>query len=322
MKVFITRNIPEIGVRKLREAGFEVSIRNADSPIPSTELRQGVQNADALFSLLTDRIDSDVLNNAKNLRVIGQMAAGLDNIDIPTATQKKIAICHTPGVLTEATADFTFALMMAAARRIVEGDEMVRGGRFNGWGPEMLLGYPIYGKTIGIIGMGQIGAAVARRARGFDMPILYTSRTRKGRLEGYLGIQWQPFDTILKEVDFLCIHTPGGKDTFHKIGERELGLMKKTAILVNMARGGVVDDQALVRALKEKRIAAAGLDVFEGEPKVHPELLSMKNVVLAPHAGSATYDTRNRMASSTAEQIIAVLQGKTPAHCANPEALT
>ncbi len=321
-KVFITRPIPETGIRKLQEGGLEILQRDLDRPISRQELLEGAREADALFSLLTDRLDREFFESAKKLRVVGQMAAGLDNIDIPEATKRKISICHTPGILTEATADFTFALLLAAARRIVEGDQQVREGRFNGWGPNMLLGSPVYGKTLGILGMGQIGAAVARRARGFDMAVLYTSRTRKGRLESQWGIQWQPPDTIYKEVDFLSIHLPGGPETFHRIGARELGLMKKSAILLNMSRGGVVNDSALAQALKEKRIAAAALDVFEGEPKIHPELLKLDNVILAPHAGSATGETRNRMAASAAEQIVAVLAGKKPAHCINPELLS
>lgn len=321
MKVFLTRTPPEAGPRKLREAGLELRIRESSRPIGKPELIEGLRDADAAFTFLTDPVDAEVLGASKRLRVIGQMAAGLENIDLDAAAARRIVVCHTPGILTEACADFAFALMLAAARRVPEGDRAVREGRFEGWGPEVLLGLPVYGHSLGILGMGQIGAAVARRARGFDMAVLYASRTRKGQLESQWGLQWQPLDTILKEVDFLSIHLPGGKDTFHRIGAGELSLMKRTAILVNMSRGGVVDDAALAAALRERRIAAAALDVFEGEPRVHPELLRLGNVVLAPHAASATSETRNRMAASAAEQIVAVLAGKRPAHCANPEVL-
>lgn len=308
MKVFVTRTIPETGLRKLREAGLELSVREADRPIAKSELIEGVRQANALLCFLTDPVDAEVLESAKSLRVLGQMATGLDNIDLAAAARRGIAVCNTPGIPTEATADLTFALLLAAARRLVEGDRLMREGGFKGWGPQLLLGAPVYGKSLGILGMGRIGAAVARRARGFDMPVLYTSKTRKGRLESQWGIQWQPLDTILREVDFLSIHLPGGPETFHRIGERELRLMKPTAILVNMSRGGVVDDVALAAALHEGRLGGAALDVFEGEPRVHPELLRLPQVVLTPHLGTGTREAREHMALSIAGQIIAALE--------------
>lgn len=311
MKVFLTRQIPEPGLCKLRDAGLEIVVRQADRPISKLELIEGVRDADALFCFLCDPVDAEAIESAKKLRVIGQMAAGLDNIDLAAAKRRGIVVSNTSGSHSEATADFTFALMLATARRVVEGDRMVREGRFFGWGPELLVGAPLYGKSLGILGMGRIGTAVARRARGFDMAVLYTSRTRQGRVESQWGVQWQPLDTILREVDYLSIHLPGGAETFHRIGERELQLMKKTAILINMSRGGVVDDAALAAALREGRLGGAALDVFEGEPRVHPDLLAAPNLVLAPHAGTATTQARRNMAVATAEQIVAAL-GKHP----------
>ncbi|PKK81599.1 MAG: D-glycerate dehydrogenase, partial [Thermoplasmata archaeon HGW-Thermoplasmata-2] len=229
------------------------------------------------------------------------------------------AVTNTPGVLTDATADVAWALLFAAARRIAEGDRMVRTGKFNGWSPTMMLGQDVQGKILGVIGAGRIGTAFALKSRGFGMKVLYFARQRNEMLEKELGAKKVPLDELLKTADFVSIHIPLTAETKHLIGERELRTMKKTAVLVNTARGPVIDEKALAKALKEKWIFGAGLDVYENEPMVNEELLSLDNVVLAPHIGSATVETRSRMAMMAVENIIAALEGKVPPNCVNPE---
>ncbi|MEM2583839.1 MAG: D-glycerate dehydrogenase, partial [Candidatus Thermoplasmatota archaeon] len=276
---------------------------------------------DALICLLTDKIDAEVMENGKNLKVIANYAVGVDNIDIAEATKRGIFVTNTPGVLTETVADLAFALMMAIARRIVEGDAFMRQKKFKGWAPMLLLGRDIYGKTLGVVGLGRIGKAFAKRAIGFSMNILYYSRHRDEEFEKETNARFVSLQELLKESDFISLHLPLTKETYHIIGEKELKMMKKTAYLINTSRGKCIDEKALIKALKEGWIAGAALDVYENEPEVSDELLSLNNVVLAPHIGSASYETRSRMAIMVAENVLAALNGKIPPQCLNPEAI-
>src|SRR3712207_6588339 len=245
-----------------------------------------------------------------NLKVIANMAVGYDNVDLEAANERGIVVTNTPEVLNETTADTAFMLMLAASRRLGEGERIVRSGRWEAWGPKMLLGPDVWGKKLGIVGFGRIGQALARRARGFDMEILYSARSRREEAERELDARYLELDVLLEECDFLSLHTPLTEETTHLIGAEELGRMKIEAVLVNTSRGPVVDEAALAEALAEQRIFAAGLDVYENEPEVHPKLLELENVVLAPHIGSASIETRDRMAVLAAENIVAVLDRK------------
>jgi len=316
-KVFVTREIPKSGLDMISQF-YSVEVWREYTPPPRHVLLEKAGEVDALVTLLTDRIDRELLDNAPRLRIIAQYAVGYDNIDLEHATRLGIYVTNTPGVLTDATADLTWALLLAAARRIVEADGFVRSGDYwrtgTGWHPMMMLGTHVTGKTLGIVGMGRIGQAVARRARGFGMRILYYQRHRLPReVEEELGASYVDLDTLLAESDFVTLHVPLTPETRHMIGERELRLMKRTAILVNTARGAVLDTEALVRALEEGWIAGAALDVFEQEPLPpdHP-LTRFRNVVLAPHIGSATVDTRAKMAELVAENLVAFYRGEVP----------
>jgi len=317
-KIFITRRLPEEGLQLLKE--YELEIYEGDAPPSKEEIIEGVKDKDALICLLTDKIDAEVMDSAPNLKIIANYAVGIDNIDVKEATKRGILVTNTPGVLTETVADLAWALLMAVARRIVEGDKFMREGKFKGWAPLLMLGSDIYGKTIGIIGAGRIGSAVARRAKGFNMRILYYSRKRNEKLEEECNAEYVDLETLLKEADFVSLHTPLTEETYHMIGEKELKIMKPTAYLINTGRGKCVDEEALVKALKEGWIRGAALDVFENEPAIHPELKKLDNVVLTPHIGSASYETRSKMAVMVAENVIAALEGKLPPNCVNPEA--
>lgn len=286
--------------------------------MPRDELLRRVEDKDGLLCHLSDRIDRELLERADRLRAISIYAVGYNNIDLIAASERGIKVTNTPGVLTEATADLTWALLLSAARRISESDRYVREGRFKGWGPNLFLGIDVHGKTIGVVGMGSIGAAVARRARGFGMTVLYHNRTRS-QSEGELGARLVSLEELLQRSDFVTVHVPLTPATEHLIGERELGLMKRDAVLVNVSRGPVVDEDALVRALREHHIRAAGLDVYEREPEVHPGLMTLENVVLTPHTGSATVGTRERMAVMAATNLIDALEGRTPANLVAPK---
>ncbi|MCX7716173.1 MAG: D-glycerate dehydrogenase, partial [Endomicrobia bacterium] len=261
------------------------------------------------------------MDKAKNLKIIANYAVGFNNIDVKEATSRKIPVTNTPGVLTETTADLAFALLMSVARRIVESDRFLREGKFKGWAPMLFLGNDIYGKTIGIIGFGRIGQAVAKRALGFDMKVLYYDTNRvKPEIEKKYSAIYKSLSELLKESDFISIHVPLTQETYHLISDKEFDLMKPTSYLINTSRGPVVDEKALVRALKNKKIAGAALDVFENEPEVEAELIDMPNTVLVPHIGSATIETRTKMALMAAENIIAVLvENKIPPNIVNPE---
>lgn len=321
-KVYVTREIPERGLNLIKKH-FETEVWTEYAPPPKKTIIQKVRDIDALVSLLSDPIDAEVFDAAPKLKIVAQLAVGFDNIDVKEATKRGIYVTNTPGVLTETTADFAWALLMAVARRVVEADKYVRSGQWKvGWHPSMLLGRDIYGATLGIVGIGRIGEAVARRAKGFGMKILYYDVVRRQDLETQLGIEYVDLDTLLQKSDFVSIHVPLMKETYHLIDERRLKLMKKTAYLINNSRGPVVDEKALYKALKEGTIAGAGLDVFEQEPlPMDSPLLKLENVVLAPHISSASYETRSRMAEMVAQNLIAFFEGKTPPNLVNMEVL-
>jgi lactate dehydrogenase-like 2-hydroxyacid dehydrogenase len=299
------------------EAHCEVTVNPHDRVLTPDELMEGVRNADGLLCLLTDEITSRVMDANPNLKVISNYAVGFNNIDVSAATERGIPVTNTPGVLTDATADLAWALIMAVSRRIVEGDTYTREGRFVGWGPMLLLGSGVAGKTLGIVGMGRIGQAVARRATGFDMRILYHDIEPVASVEESYNARFVGLEELLQESDFVTLHAPLTDETRHMIGERELGLMRKTAYLINTARGPLVDEKALVEALKDGVIAGAGLDVYEDEPWLAPGLAKLPNAVLLPHLGSATLETRSKMAEMAAGNVLAALQGETPPNLVN-----
>ena len=321
-KIFITRDLPGDPTPRLRGVA-EVFVWPHDEPPVHDEIVRRAADADALLTMLTDRIDAAVLDAGKRLLIVAQMAVGYDNIDVPAATKRGMLVTNTPGVLTETTADLAFSLLLAAARRVVEGDRLTRTGGWKSWHPSFLLGRDVHRATLGIVGLGQIGEAVARRARGFDMRILYHDRSRHSQAEAELGVEFVDFDRLLRESDFVSLHVPLSTETRHLIGERELSLMKPSAVLMNAARGPVVDQRALYAALRERRIAAAGLDVTEVEPiPLDDPLLTLDNVVITPHVGSASVATRARMAEMAVESILQALRGELPSNCVNPEALS
>jgi glyoxylate reductase len=323
-RIFVTQPIAESALARLR-AVASVKVNPDDSRIiPKTALIAAVKKADILFCLLHDKIDKAVVAANPKLRHIAAQSISPSNIDVAEATARGIAVTVVPPVTTEATADLNFGLMLAVARRIVEGDRLVRAGKFPGGQSRHLLGSFVFGKTIGLVGGGGlIGKAVARRAHGFGMRVLYWTPRRKPEAEEReAGLTYVPLDELLRESDFVSLHQPLNATTRHQIGGRELGLMKKTAFLINTARGPIVDEAALVRALKGKKIAGAGLDVFEHEPRVSPELKTMKNVVIVPHLGSATIEVREEMAGIVVDNILALLEGRKPPNCVNPEVLT
>jgi glyoxylate reductase len=321
-KVLVTRILPGKALDILGRECSYLEVNREERPMSKEEIMGRIRDMDGLLCLLTDRIDSEIMDSAPNLKIISNYAVGYDNIDVNAATERGIMVTNTPGVLTETTADLTWALIMAIARRIVEADRFTREGKFRGWSPTLFLGQDVYGKTIGIIGLGRIGFAVARRALGFDMRILYYDLSRVDeRIEKAVKAQFVTLEELLRQSDFVTIHVPLTQETRHLIGERELGLMKPTAYLINAARGPIVDEAALYRALKERRIAGAALDVYEEEPKIYPGLAELDNVVLVPHIGSASVETRGRMAEMAVENLLAGLSGKVPPNLVNPEVL-
>jgi glyoxylate reductase len=306
--LYITRLLPQ-PVLDAIPRHYRMLTEPTDQPPTAEELRHGFAQADAVICTLTDRIDASLLAHATNLKIIANYAVGYNNIDLPAATRRGIMITNTPDVLTDATADLTWTLLLALARRIVEGDTWVRTGHWPGWTPTQLLGADVSGKTLGIVGMGRIGQAVAKRASGFQMPVIYAGRHRLPTPED-LTWERQPLDAVLATSDFVSLHVPLTDSTRHLIGRRELTLMKPTAYLINTSRGPVIDETALVSALEASTIAGAGLDVYEEEPMVSSGLRSLPNVVLLPHLGSATLETRVRMGLICLENIAAVLEGR------------
>ncbi len=314
-KIVCTADLFDDEVERLRHAGHTVWLHSGDGQISQEKLIAELADAEALICLLTDRIDQELISAASTLRIIANVAVGYENIDIGAACERGIIVTNTPDVLTEATADLTFALLLGAARRIAEADAAVRRGEFPTWGLDQpLTGSGVFGKTLGIVGMGRIGTAVARRGRrGFGMRVLYHNRTRDAAAEEDLGVEWVPFERLLEESDYVSVHVPLTDETHHLFGRGAFERMKPTAILVNVARGPVVDEAALVGALEAGTIAGAGLDVYEDEPNVHPGLLRLRErVVLTPHLGSATRETRKRMAELAVSNVLAVLSGKEP----------
>jgi glyoxylate reductase len=322
-RVFVSQPIADSALKRLR-ALASVNVFLDDSRIiPRRTLISAVRKADILFCLLHDKIDRAVIAANPKLRHIAAQSITPSNIDVAEAIKRSIPVTVVPPVTTEATADLTFGLMLAVARRMVEGDRLVRAGKFPGGQSRHLLGSIVHGNTVGLIGGGGlIGKAVARRAHGFSMRVLYwTPRRKPENEEREAGLTFAPLDQLLRESDFVSIHSPLNARTRHQIGARELGLMKKTAYIINTARGPIIDEAALVRALKARKIAGAGLDVFEHEPKVSAELKRLKNVVLNPHLGSATVEVREEMANIVVDNIEALLGGRMPPNCVNPEVL-
>ncbi len=318
-KVFVTRTISERGLNNIRGA-FDIEVWEGYAPPPKEVFRNKIRDVEGVVSMLSDRIDKEILDAARDLKIITQLAVGYDNIDLQEATRRDIYVTNTPDVLTETTADFAWAILMAVARRVVEADRYIRAGQWQvAWHPDMLTGRDIFGTTIGIIGAGRIGEAIARRAKGFNMKILYYSRSPKSEIEK-LGAEYIELDQLLRLSDFVTLHVPLTAETKHLINGNRLKLMKKTAYLVNNARGSVVDEKALYEALKAKTIAGAALDVFELEPtSATNPLLSLDNVVVAPHISSASIETRARMAVMVAENLLAFFGGKKPPNLVNTE---
>lgn len=321
-KVFVTREMPERGLCIIEEK-FDAEIWREYVPPPKKMIIQKAASVDALATLLSDKIDAEVFDAAPKLKIVAQMAVGFDNIDFREATKRGIYVTNTPGVLTETTADFAWALLMAISRRVVEADNYVRTGKWKvGWHPMMMQGRDVYGATLGIVGLGRIGGAIAKRATGFDMRVLYYDVIRRPDLERNYNLQFTDVETLFQKADFVTINVPLIKETFHLVDEAKLRKMKKTAYLINNARGPVVDEKALYKALKEGWIAGAALDVFEQEPTpVQNPLLKLDNVVVSPHISSASHETRSKMAEMVAENLIAFFEGRTPPNLVNPEVL-
>ncbi len=317
MKVLVTVRLPQ-EVLSLITRWHEVDSNPEDRPMPRAELLEKIGDRDGLLYAVTDRVDDELLECAPKLKMVANYAVGYDNVDLAAATARGIRVSNTPGVLTDATADLTFALILAVARRVVEGDKLTREGQFKYFAPLLFLGRDVSGKNLGIIGLGNSGKAVARRARGFNMPVLYYSRRRIPEVEEReLGVSYVTMEELLAQSDFVSLHIPLGAETRHFIGREQLKQMKPTAFLINASRGPVVDEQALVEALQLKQIAGAGLDVYENEPALTPGLTDLQNVVLMPHSGSATRETRTKMASLAAENLLAGLRGELPPNCLN-----
>jgi len=320
VKIFVTQLIPQAGLDVLHQAYPEYRINSEERVLTRPELLEGVNGATALLTLLTDKIDAAALDAAgPQLRIVANMAVGYDNIDLKAATRRHIMVTNTPGVLTDATADHAWALLFAVARRVPESEKYLRAGKFKYWGPLLFLGGDVTGRTLGIIGAGRIGYAMAMRSRGFNMKVLYTSRSANTKLENEIGACRVSLEDLLRQSDYVSLHVPLLPETTHMIDGDALRLMKPTAYLINTGRGPLVDEAALAQALKTRQIAGAALDVFEKEPEVHPELLKLDNVVLTPHTASATVDSRSRMAVMAAENLIAGLAGRKPPNLLNPE---
>ncbi len=319
--IAVTRIIPEAGLAPLRAAG-DLRLWPGDLPPDGQQLAELLRGCDGALTMVTDRIDAALLDAAPGLRVVSTFAVGYDNIDVAAATARGVAVCNTPGVLTESTADAAFSLLLAAARRIPEGIAYVRGGEWLAWSPMVLLGHDIHGATIGIVGMGRIGRAVARRARGFGMRIIYHNRRRDEEAERDLGATYAELDALLREADFVTLHVALNAETRGLIGARELALMGRDTILINAARGPVVDTDALVAALRDGQIAGAALDVTDPEPlpAAHP-LVGLPNAIVVPHTASSTIATRDKMAAMAAQNLLAVLGGIAPPSIVNPEVL-
>jgi lactate dehydrogenase-like 2-hydroxyacid dehydrogenase len=319
-KVFVTRRIPEDALKVLREAPevAEVRVNPENRVLTRQELEEGVKWCDCLLSQLTDKIDGSLLDLNPGLKIVANYAVGFNNVTVPDATARKVPVSNTPGVLTDTTADLTFALLLACARRIVEADAYMRQGKYESWDPLLLLGSDVHHKTIGIIGFGRIGYAVAQRAKGFDMKILYTDTSDKDYAKD-LGATRVDQETLLRESDFVSLHPFLDASSHHMIDEPQLRMMKKNAVILNAARGPVINEKALVQALKEGWIGGAGLDVYENEPAMEPGLAECHNAVIVPHIGSASIETRNAMGMLAVNNILARIRGEPLPSCVNPE---
>jgi len=318
MKIFVTRKIPEPGLDFLRKY-HEIEVNPQGRVLSKKEIIQGLKGKDGLLCLLTDIIDKEIIESEPNLKMIANYAVGYNNIDVKTATKHKIPVSNTPDVLTDTTAEMAWALLFSVARRIVEADRFTRQGKFKGWAPMLMLGQDVTGKTLGVIGTGRIGTAFALKSKGFKMNILYYDQVKNKKIEEELFAKKVELDRLLKESDFISLHVPLLPATHHLIGEKQLKMMKKTSILINTSRGPIVDEQSLVKALKNNWIFGACLDVYEHEPQINKELLKLDNVILQPHSASATTETRTKMAIIAAENIITGLKGEIPPNCINPE---
>jgi glyoxylate reductase len=316
--VYVTRKIPQDGLDRLA-ARCAVDVNPHDRPLTRAELLRAVRGRDGVLCLLTDKIDAEVFEAATGAKGFANYAVGYDNIDVPEATRRGIPISNTPGVLTNATAEMAWALLFAAARRVVESDGFMRSGQWQGWGPLQFIGCDVTGRTLGIVGAGRIGAAMARMSRGFDMTVLYADALRNEALEQELGAQQVELETLLAQADFVSVHVPLLAETRHLFGMAQFKQMKNTAILINTARGPIVNEAALIDALKTGEIAGAGLDVFEFEPAMADGLRDLPNVVVTPHTASATRDSRGNMAIMAADNLLAMLAGQRAPNCVNPD---
>lgn len=309
-KIFITSQIPDIGINLLSKKGFLIDIFKGKKQIKSEELIKRAKKASALITLLSDKVDKEIIDHLSETKIIANYAVGFNNIDVEYAKQKGIVVTNTPEVLTESTADLTLALILACSRRIYEGIELVKKRKFKGWAPKLLLGKELNNKTVGIIGMGRIGSAVAKRVRAFGCNVIYFSNKRNLIAEDITSAKKVSLNELMKKSDIISIHIPLNNKTRNLINKEKLDLMKNDAILINTARGEVIDEEYLITLLKNKRIFSAGFDVYQNEPQINPELLKLENVIALPHIGSATYEARNKMSELVAKNVIAVLSGK------------
>ncbi len=311
-KVFITYKLPGSPEKILQKHGFRISIHSGNKPITRKDLLNKGKDADAVITLLTDKIDREVIDAFQKCKIIANCAVGYNNLDVEYARSKKIIVTNTPDILTDATADLTAALILACARRFHEGEAIMRANQFKGWKPDMLLGMELKRKIVGIVGAGRIGQATAKRLKAFGTGIIYFDRNKREDFENETGAEKVSLNFLLKNSDIISVHLPLSKNTFHLLDETNLKLIKPTSVIVNTSRGEVIDEKSLVNLLKKKKIFAAGLDVYEGEPKINHELLKLENVFLLPHLGSATTETRSAMAYLCAQNVINVLKGKAP----------
>lgn len=312
MKVFITRELPDIAFKLLEQNKISFDYYKKDRTIPRNLLLQKVKNCQALISLLTEKIDKQVIDQMPECKIIANYAVGYNNIDINYAKKKKIIVTNTPDVLTESTADLTLALVLSCARRIIEGENLLRDGNFNGWKPKLLLGTELKDKIFGILGAGRIGSAVARRARSFETKIIYVDNKKNLKLEKETSARKVSLKYLLENSDILSVHLPLNRKTYHYLNYKRLNQLKRNSILINTTRGEIIDEKSLIRILKLNRLMAVGLDVFENEPNLNPELLTFPNVLVLPHLGSATREARDGMAELAVRNVINVLKGKPP----------
>lgn len=312
MRVLVTREIPSAGLTLLKEKGFDLDIYGKDSTMPRKEFLKRIKECDAVITLLTERIDKEAIDKMERCRIIVNYAVGFNNIDVDYAKRKGIIVANTPDVLTDSTADLAMALVLSCARRIPEAEKFVRDKKFKGWKPKLFLGVELKDKYFGILGAGRIGSAVAKRAHAFGCKILYYSDVQNKQIEKTLGAKRDTLNSLLKKSDIISIHLPLNKNTYNLLNESNLGLLKKSSILINTARGEIVDEKILIRMLREKKIFSAGLDVYDNEPAINKEFFELKNVVLLPHIGSGTVEARDKMSLLVAKNVIAVLSGKKP----------